>query len=84
MNRNINAPNTLNVQVDLSSATGVACEKCGNDIFQQGYYVKRLSEILSPTGKEMIIPVQILQCTSCGNVNKEFRLQEELADEKEG
>ncbi len=84
MNQNISAPKTLNMQVDMSSATDVICDECGYNVFQQGYYVKKLSEILSPTGKEMIIPVQILQCASCGNINKEFRLQKESTDEKEG
>ena len=83
MGQTINAPNTLNVQVDMSNTTDVVCEKCENDVFQQGYYVKKLSEILSPTGKKMIIPIQILQCVSCGNINKEFRPQKEPADEKE-
>ena len=56
------------VKVDLSDAETMTCQKCDNKIFLQGYVVKRISAIVSPTGKEVIAPVQVFNCGSCGEL----------------
>ena len=56
------------VQVDLKDAETMTCQKCGNSIFIQGYVIKRISAIVSPTGKEMIAPVQVFNCGNCGEM----------------
>ena len=56
------------VQVDLEKAETMTCQKCGNSIFIQGYVIKRISAIVSPTGKEMIAPVQVFNCGNCGEI----------------
>ena len=58
------------VQVDLSKADTVKCEKCGNYSFIETYFIKRISAIMSPTGQEMIAPVQVFSCGNCGEVEK--------------
>ena len=55
-------------QIDLSDAETMTCQKCGNSIFIQGYVTKRISAIVSPTGKEMIAPVQVFNCGNCGEM----------------
>ena len=55
-------------QIDLSDAETMTCQKCGNSIFIQGYVIKRISAIVSPTGKEMIAPVQVFNCGNCGEM----------------
>ena len=32
----------------------------------------KISAVLSPTGKESMIPLQIYKCDKCGHINKEF------------
>ena len=56
------------VQVDLKDAETMTCQKCDNKIFIQGYVVKRLSAIISPTGQEVIAPIQVFNCGSCGEL----------------
>ena len=56
------------VQVDLKDAETMTCQKCDNKIFIQGYVVKKLSAIISPTGQEVIAPVQVFNCGSCGEL----------------
>ena len=34
--------------------------------------VKRLSALISPNGKEQIIPVPVLRCDDCGHINEQF------------
>ena len=57
-----------NVQVDLNDAETMTCQKCDNKIFIQGYVIKRISAIVSPTGKEVVAPVQVFNCGSCGEL----------------
>ena len=55
-------------QIDLKNATTMSCQKCDNPIFIQGYVIKKVSAIVSPTGKEMIAPVQVFNCGNCGEI----------------
>ena len=56
------------VNVDLSDAETMSCGKCDNKIFIQGYVIKKLSAIISPTGQEVIAPVQVFNCGNCGEL----------------
>ena len=55
-------------QVDLTDAETMTCMKCDNKIFIQGYVIKKISAIISPTGKEVIAPVQVFNCGNCGEL----------------
>ena len=56
------------VQVDLKDADTMKCQKCENSIFIQGYVIKKISAIVSPTGKEVIAPIQVFNCGNCGEM----------------
>ena len=56
----------------LAQAESVACENCGNQTFVGVMMMKRISPIISPTGKEAVVPIQTFACNACGFVNKEF------------
>ena len=56
------------VQVDLKDAETMTCQQCDNKIFIQGYVIKKLSAIISPTGQEVIAPIQVFNCGSCGEL----------------
>ncbi len=54
------------ISVDaLKNATNMQCE-CGGMIFQQGLIIKKISAILSPTGEEIEVPIQVIFCKDCG------------------
>lgn len=61
-----------NINVDLSMAKDVVCEGCGNYSFEQVVLMKRLSALMSPTGKEGIVPIPVFACNACGYINREF------------
>ena len=65
-------PAQAEVQVDLKQADTVKCEDCGNYLFITAHVIKRLSAIISPTGQEALIPVQVYSCGNCGKVPKMF------------
>jgi len=60
------------VQVDLTKADTIKCEDCGNYLFITANVIKRISPILSPTGQEALVPVQVYSCGNCGTVPKMF------------
>jgi DNA-directed RNA polymerase subunit RPC12/RpoP len=61
-----------NVQVDLRKAETLKCEYCGNYLFIKSTVLKRLSALVSPTGEEGIIPIEIYSCGNCGRVPKDM------------
>ena len=61
-----------NVQVDLTQADTVLCEKCSNGLFIQSFFLKKISALMSPTGQEAIIPVQVYSCGNCGHINSKL------------
>jgi len=58
--------------VDLSKATPMKCEKCGNSTFKQTLMLHKMSALVSPNGQETIIPAAVFACEACNHVNKEF------------
>lgn len=67
-----------NSSFDLSSATDVVCSECGNRFFQPVLMFKKISAILSPNGKEGLIPIETCICTKCGNINDEFNPEKQV------
>ena len=55
-------------KVDLSQAESVKCEECDNYSFIESYFLKRLSPLVSPTGQEAMIPIEVFACGNCGKV----------------
>ena len=55
-------------QIDINDTEIVKCEDCGNASFIQAFFLRRLSALMSPTGQEAMIPVQIYSCGNCGKV----------------
>ena len=70
------------VQVDLKQADTIKCNDCNNYLFITSFVLKKLSAIVSPTGQETLIPVQVYSCGNCGKVAEGFLegsgLEEEL------
>lgn len=60
-------------QPDLSLAEDVRCENCGNFTFEEVLLMKKVSALLSPNGKEGIVPIPTFACVACGWINKMFR-----------
>jgi len=56
----------------LAQAESVTCESCGNHTFVGVMMMKRISPIISPTGKEAVVPIQTFACNACGFINKQF------------
>ena len=60
-------------KVDLRGLPLLKCDKCEGEVFKQVVFIKKMSALLSPNGKEILFPVQAFACDSCGHINKEVR-----------
>ena len=60
-------------KADLSLAQDIICENCGNLTFQEVVLLKKISALVSPNGKEGIVPIPTFACVACGFVNEMFR-----------
>ena len=95
MSRRRNKQNRSNIQLmedqptatinesHLAQAESVTCESCGNHTFVTVMMMKRISPIISPTGKEAVVPIQTFACNACGFVNKAFSPTIPDSDEEE-
>ena len=52
--------------------TDICCENCGGKYFRAVQAFKKVSALVSPTGKEQIVPIPVYRCDECGHINEEF------------
>jgi hypothetical protein len=67
-----NNKNQMQPEIDFSMAETYVCEECGNDRFVVNYLIKKFSALISPTGNEMLTPIQAFACSKCGHINPDF------------
>ena len=60
------------MNIDISQTSEMKCDKCENNTFKQTMMLRKVSAIVSPNGKETIVPSAVFACTKCGHVNEEF------------
>ena len=60
------------MKVDLSQTVAEVCEKCENDTFHHIFKIRKLSALLSPTGQETMVPIQVFACVKCNHINEGF------------
>ena len=65
------------MNIDFSKTTEEVCGECGNDTFTQVYKIRKLSALLSPTGKPTMIPFPVFTCVKCGHINPDFLPKED-------
>ena len=54
---------------------------CGGMIFEQGVVFKKISALVSPTGREETHALEVMVCRDCGKVPAELDTQNVLPDE---
>ena len=59
-------------QIDLKNTEATVCESCGGEAFQEALILRKVSALLTGTGKEGFLPVQVFACAKCGHVNQSF------------
>ena len=65
-------PPGAQINVKASDLKDIVCDNCGCKFFRHVHAFKRLSALISPSGKEQIVPIPIYRCDECGHINDEF------------
>jgi len=55
------------VNVDLSRCPDIQCPHCKGTYFVSVLTIKKISGVLSPTGKDELVGVEIFKCVKCGS-----------------
>lgn len=69
------------LSIDPSDLLDVTCDECGSEVFQQVYFIKKISKVVSPNGEEGLFPIPSFRCVECGHVNEQFQDYEKDEDE---
>ena len=59
-------------QISMADTEQFVCEDCNNAVFIPAFFLRRLSPLMSPSGKEAMIPVQVYSCGNCGHINQKL------------
>ena len=46
-------------QIDINDTETMVCDDCGNAVFIPAFFLRRLSALMSPSGQEALIPMQV-------------------------
>jgi hypothetical protein len=69
------------IKIDLTSTPWVKCE-AGNLLWDSSMLFKKLSSLMSPSGKEELLPAEVIICKRCGKVPRFFwEKAKEIPDE---
>jgi len=60
----------LNFDLKMTNAT--CCDNCDGEAFIEALMLRKVSALLSGTGKEGFVPIQVFACVKCGHVNSQF------------
>tara|TARA_R110002020_G_scaffold293770_1_gene509499 strand:- start:3013 stop:3216 length:204 start_codon:yes stop_codon:yes gene_type:complete len=60
--------NKINMQLNPEDLQDIACSGCEGSYFTPSFMMKKVSALQSPTGQQMVVPVQVFKCDSCGEV----------------
>ncbi len=66
----MNQPQVTKVELTDKNSEIINCGKCGGELFDQVFRVRRMSAIISPTGQELFAPDSLLRCVDCGRARK--------------
>ena len=67
------------VEIDYLKQPALECEEvyedgevCGNHTFLPVYVFKKISAVLSPSGKEELTQLETYRCSACGTIPERF------------
>ena len=62
----------IELQRLIRTADDVSCDDCGCTNFISIYKIRKLSGLMTGTGKDTVIPIPVYACADCGHVNEKF------------
>jgi hypothetical protein len=65
-------PGVVKPNIDITQTTPEVCENCNGEAFRDALLLRKVSALLTETGKEGYLPIQVFACVKCGHVNSHF------------
>jgi len=59
------------IRLDLSGTPWIKCEG-GNMLWDSSLLFKKVSPLMSPSGKEELLPAEVIICKKCGKIPQFF------------
>jgi len=66
------------IQVNVMDSPNVKCEECENIFFEKVTIIKKISNLLTGSPEDQLVPMETYVCAKCGHMNEEFDI---LGDE---
>ena len=73
-NQPTNSTGNPGLNVNLSDAEEVVCEKCGSKVFQEKMMIRKLSKFMTGSDRDSITPIPVIVCAECNHINEMFDL----------
>lgn len=54
------------IQQEILNSKVIQCPKCNSEVFLQVFKLKKINAMISPTGKDEVLPIPVYVCSSCG------------------
>jgi hypothetical protein len=64
--------NPTKMNVGYEQTAPIKCEKCDGEVFVSAFLLRKVSALVSPSGKETILPIQLFACISCSHINEDM------------
>jgi hypothetical protein len=64
----------------IKQSKTLTCD-CGGMLFHDGMIFKKISQFISPTGKDELFPMEVIICDNCGKVPTEFNTHQIIPEE---
>jgi hypothetical protein len=77
----MNNPTQLKLTPDTVKQFKTLTCDCGGMLFEAGLVFKKISPLVSPSGKEELYPMEVVICKKCGKVPTEFNKPDILPNE---
>lgn len=61
----------FNPMVILDSPN-IVCDECGSKLFKPAYVLKKVSSLVSASGRQEIVEIPLYVCAKCGKLPKEY------------
>ena len=71
----------MKIMSHMKDSTGIKCEKCESQIFQEGYLLRKISKLLTGEMNDIVQPIPVFSCSKCGHINSEFKPKDFSVDE---
>jgi hypothetical protein len=81
LNKGQNEKTGINITPEtMKKFPSLECD-CGGKLFHSGLVFKKISQFVSPSGKEELYPLEVLICNKCGKVPNELNMYDMLPED---